>query len=259
MTDAQQHHYADFTEENYRRLLDIAKQRYTFIFYPQHAQPGHNLLLWRHDVDYSIHRAVALARIEHDAGVKATYFIYPHCPFYNLFDWDIASRVREIIRLGHNIGLHADHGFLCDYFATDEERESFLCKEKAFMEDLFGQKLVAASFHQPELRNKMGDTMPGYAGMVNTYSAAIVNRYSYCSDSNGHWRYHRLEEVLLDENIDCLQVLTHPAWWTPEVLSPAKRIMRSIDGRAKATWARYCSELVASGREHENYGAEELF
>ncbi len=257
MTLAQQHHYADFTEENYRRLLALAQRRYIFISYPQHAQPGRNIL-WRHDVDYSIHRALALARIEHEAGVKATYFIYPHCSFYNLFEWEVASRVREIIALGHDIGLHADHGFLADYFSDDEQREAFLRREKAFMEELFGQKLVAVSFHQPELRNKLGETDATYSGMINTYSAEIFSRYSYCSDSNGHWRYRRLEEVLLDERIENLQILTHPAWWTPEVLAPAKRIMRCLDGREKAAWALYCGELEMAGRASENYGVEEL-
>ncbi len=257
MTPAEKHRYADFTEENYRKLIKLAKERFQFVGYAEHETQG-DTVLWRHDVDYSLHRARALARIEHEEGVKSTFFIYPHCYFYNLFDIEVLKCATEILSLGHDIGLHADFGFICDCFTDKKAREEFFMQEKALMENALGCSLSAISFHQPELRNVLDLNDSHYVGMINTYSKDISQRYEYCSDSNGHWRYRRLDEVLKDTSISNLHVLTHPAWWTPEALSPAARIMRCIQGQKEATWRRYCEELKASKRENENYGAEEF-
>lgn len=257
MTKAEKYHYADFTEDNYRRLLRLAKERYRFISYAQHNEAGHNLL-WRHDVDYSLHRSLALARIEQEEGVSSTYFIYPHCHFYNLFDIEVTNCAKEIVALGHNIGLHADFGYVNGSFSTPQERLAFITNEKTMIETILGCRLEALSFHQPELRDMLSITDSTYAGMINTYSQAIFDRYAYCSDSNGHWRHRRLEEVLRDESINNLQVLTHPAWWAPTPMPPAHRIMRCVEGRAAATWQRYCDELADSNRQNENFGAEDF-
>jgi len=36
-----------------------------------------------------------------------------------------------------------------------------------------------------------------------------------------------------------LQVLTHPAWWQDEPMSPMARVNRCIDGRAEKTRRKY--------------------
>lgn len=255
MTKEQEFHYADFTEENYHKLLQIALKGYTFVSYPECAKPGRNIL-WRHDVDHSIHRALRLAQIEHSLGVQSTFFIYTHSAFYNLFELEVAEKVKEIIKLGHHIGLHADHGFYVNHYGSTIDVEQCSIREKQMIEDLFACEVAAVSFHQPSYRDAEGITGDYYAGMVNAYSESIFARYSYCSDSNGYWRFRRLEEVLQDESIPALQVLTHPSWWAPSVLSPAARIKRTIDGRAQASWQLYCQELDDCGRE--NIGKEDV-
>ena len=65
-------------------------------------------MLWRHDVDISVHRALALARIEADLGVRATYFFTLHSSFYNLLEPAVAARARELLALGHWLGVHFD-------------------------------------------------------------------------------------------------------------------------------------------------------
>lgn len=248
-------YYEDFTEENYRRLVRLAKQRYTFISYPQHEQEGHNVL-WRHDVDYSIARSLALAKIEVEEEVRSTFFVYPHCPFYNLLDVDTARQMREILKMGHSLGLHLDVGFMADYYgAYGDEAKALVNREKELMETLFDAPIHVVSFHQPELRGLMDTKQPTFQGMINVYADSIFNRYTYSSDSNGYWRFARMEDVLRDESLTDVQVLTHPAWWTPGVLTPAQRIMRTIKGRARSSWKRYSAELTESGRNNVG-GAE---
>ena len=42
-------------------------------------------IIWRHDIDMSVHRAYSLAKLERGLGVKSTFFILPHSEFYNFF------------------------------------------------------------------------------------------------------------------------------------------------------------------------------
>jgi hypothetical protein len=47
-----------------------------------------------------------------------------------------------------------------------------------------------------------------------------------------------------------LHLLTHPAWWTPDEMSPSERIDRAILGRARATRGDYDALLKAAGRKN---------
>ena len=87
---AEKYHFSDFTRAHYEECIDLAKKNYKFISYGQ-AKTEDNYVLWRHDVDYSMHIAKKLAEIEHSKNVKATYFIYPHCEYYNLLEKEISD------------------------------------------------------------------------------------------------------------------------------------------------------------------------
>src|SRR5947208_11960648 len=97
---------ADFTEEHYRAILTATRRRYSFASFDERPDTPH--VLWRHDVDLSPHRALAIARLEADAGVLSTYCVLLHSEFYNLLEAGITERIREIVRLGHRLGLHFD-------------------------------------------------------------------------------------------------------------------------------------------------------
>jgi hypothetical protein len=142
----QQSFDSDFTVDSYRELLVIAKQRYAFASYG--AIPwGQRFVLWRHDCDYSLNRAHALARIEAAEGVSATYFVNPHSEFYNLFEKKQHSLVLEILGMGHGIGLHFDAAF---HNISDESQLSNLVHaEAALLERLYGVRPTAFSFHNP--------------------------------------------------------------------------------------------------------------
>jgi hypothetical protein len=79
-------------------------------------------------------------------------------------------------------------------------------------------------------------------------AAPAFRDFAYVSDSNGIWRYRKLEEVLSAPPVPKLQVLTHPEWWTPEPLAPFARLRRSINGRAAANLQLYLYQLERDGR-----------
>src|SRR5213593_3505306 len=87
----------DFTEARYARALELAQRNYDFASFE--SPPAGHHVLWRHDVDFSVHRALRLAEIEAEAGVRATYFMYPRSQFYNLLSNLVAPKARQILAL----------------------------------------------------------------------------------------------------------------------------------------------------------------
>ncbi len=241
-------YFSDFTELNYKELLRLAKLRNgTFCTYQDYFEKKiESPIIWRHDIDFSIHRAVKLAEIEADEGIKSTYFIHFNSMFYNVLEKENIERVKNILQMGHEIGLHFDCA-LCPQ-ASNGKIEEEMIFYKNLINDLFGMKIKAFSFHNPtsELLSLYSNAQ--YVGLYNAYAEDIQKKLAYCSDSNGYWRYKRLKEFLSEDVEHGICVLTHPGWWTPCSMSPRQRIQRVIDGRKKATEDRYEADLLKAGR-----------
>ena len=237
---------SEFTEDDYRSLVRLAASKYRFVSFPEARSAGSGSILWRHDLDFSVHRALALARIEADEGARATFFLHPHSAFYNLLEADVATRVDEIAALGHDLGLHFDPTF---YAGRRKPPEEALRAERALLEDVFERPILAFSLHNPDVAG-WDDDRDEIAGMVNAYGRSLRESFGYVSDSNGYWRYRRLRDVLEAREEERLHVLTHPEWWVPEPLSPRERVSRCIDGRAERQHERYDRVVAAMGREN---------
>lgn len=233
----------DFTLQNYEHLLMLIHS--DTIFYDE-IENQHSFMLWRHDVDFSVHRAAVLAKAEQKLGIKATYFFQLGSFFYNAFEQEIKELIFTIKSLGHEIGLHFDP---TQYAINSKESlEKKLMFEKNILEYLFDVKIKVFSFHNPTPEILEFDNFR-YADMINTYAIFFKQKVAYCSDSNGYWRHQRLEDFLLQRN-DKSQVLTHPEWWQNEVMSPRNRIQRCIDGRAASMAFKYDKGLEYFGRKN---------
>jgi len=246
-TKSLNYNYKDFTEKNYKKLLKLAKKNYTFTFFDSKKNPPY--VLWRHDVDISVHRALRLAEIENELVISSTFFLYIHSQFYNLFEKEIYEKIKKIIKLGHKIGLHFELGFYRK-IRTKKEIEKMLTYEKKILEDLFHVDVNVFSFHNPNVGNSLKFDNEKISGMFNTYGKIIMKNHFYCSDSNGYWRFIRLEEVLKKHNKLKLHVLTHPEWWQKKSMSPRKRILRSVDYRSIRTKEYYDKTLRQLGRKN---------
>ena len=75
-----------------------------------------------------------------------------------------------------------------------------------------------------------GDARRSPRGSAQRLRCGAGTRYDYVSDSNGYWRFRRLDAVLADADVERLHVLTHPEWWPPEPMSPRARLERSARG-----------------------------
>lgn len=256
--------FSEFTTSEYENLLKLALKRFEFITYDQtleYLSDGKPFILWRHDVDVSVHRALRLATIEKKLGVRSTYFISLHSTGYSVLEDEIRDIILEIKALGHEIGLHFDHSFWG--FLSDEEQLSEKVNfEKSLLEYLLGTSIKVMSLHNPnpDLKtysnyslDEVSKRFPHLfkdqiAGLINTYGTVYREKIPYCSDSHGIWRFRPLKDVLNDERIKCLQVLTHPECWTDSPMSPRKRIMRCYFGRAEKHMRRYDELLQLMGR-----------
>jgi peptidoglycan/xylan/chitin deacetylase (PgdA/CDA1 family) len=240
----------DFTEAGYRTLLRVARGRYPFVRFADHARCESGVL-WRHDVDVSPHRALALARIERDEGVRATYFVHLHSMFYNALELEALERFREIAALGHDIGLHFDsHVHRAAMAATSVE--SAVRFEADILREMIGVAPLAVSFHNPDLDEELSADQ--FGGLVNAYGRAIRERFAYCSDSNGYWR-HTPIAAALQGDAPRLHVLTHPEWWPADAMLPRQRILRAVEGRARSAVRSYEAQLDATGRSDAGGGS----
>lgn len=246
MSNSEKYFFSDFTRSNYRKILRTAKENYTFRSYLDFDKKE-KFILWRHDVDFSVHSALKLAQIEKKENISSTYFLLLHSELYNLLEKEISDLVFEIIRLGHNIGLHFDSHYY--NIKTEGELKKHLHFEKKILENIFKQKIKVFSFHKTTPFT-MGCQNWKYAGMINTYAEYFQKNVDYCSDSNGIWRFKRLEDVLKSGLNARMQVLTHPEWWQDEILSPKERLYRCMDGRNNKNKFWYEKLMEEVGRKN---------
>ncbi len=245
MRNDEKYRFSDFTLHHYEVILSSLLQRLKFISYDA-MENYDSFVIMRHDVDFSPQRALRMAELEFQAGIRSTYFWLLHGEFYNLLDKDSVLIVRKIQEMGHDFGIHFDTHFY--KIQTEAEIESALEKEKKIIELIFGIKPTAFSFHNTN-EFIMSCQANSYAGLINTYSTFFQKEMTYCSDSNGYWRFERMLDVVQNENYSKLHLLTHPENWTDEVMSPYERILRSINGRATANINFYNKLLKEAGRK----------
>ena len=140
----------DFTTDNYRALIRLARDNYNFVFY-DNIPFDNKFVLWRHDCDYSLNRAAKLAKIENEEGVCSTYFINLHCEFYNPLEESQTRLIRLILNLGHQIGIHFDAAFY--NITLESDINEHLSYEAQLLEHFFGIQPKAFSFHNPRVFN----------------------------------------------------------------------------------------------------------
>jgi hypothetical protein len=237
-----QYHFSDFTTGHYRYLIQKAKENYIFSTYDSFDKDK-KFVLCRHDVDLSPHRSLRLAQIEKEEGAVATYFWHLHSEYYNLYEKEVFDIVTAINKMGHQFGIHFDTHFY--NIQTQEQIEQSLQKEKKILESLFDVDIKVFSFHNtnPFI---MSCQDWQYGGLINTYASYFQKEVTYCSDSNGYWRFSRMADIIEKAEAPRLQLLTHPEWWQEEIMSPWQKIQRAIEGRKDKTIYSYKS-LMKNG------------
>ena len=245
MTNREKYKFEDFTFDNYRKLILLAKSRnIRFIFHKDEFVPERKDVIWRHDVEFEPDYALRMAQIEHEEKVKATYFFQLHSPYYNVVDPHYRKVFNCIKDMGHCVGLHFDSAY---WGITDESQlNDYIIIDKEYFEKNMGVEIDTFSFHNttPFTQSCLEYS---YGGLINVYASFFKEHYNYCGDSLGFWRFDRLEDVLIDEKVQHLQVLTHDGNWNDKVLSPRKRFAKVMIDHAERLIQGHINELHRIG------------
>ena len=242
-----QYNADEFTLKGYNKLLDIANERFNFIPFDliKEKRTENNLILWRHDVDFCPESALKLANIEKSKNIVSTFFFQLTSEFYNCIETRVIDIIKEILSLGHKIGLHFSPA---SYQVADKETlERCLAFEASILSFYLQTPINVFSFHNPDDKILCYDDFM-YAGMVNTYSNYIKCNFDYCSDSNGYWRHKSGLEFLESDGHSCCQFLTHPIWWEVLAEPPRRKIINFLENRKKTDLKCYDDMLSGSGR-----------
>jgi hypothetical protein len=193
-------------------------------------------------------------RVEAASGVHATYFVQVSSRYYSIFEPEIAAVLRQIAALGHDIGLHFD-AEVCSHQAAPDY-DSRIAFEARVLEEVVETGVASFTLHNPTTMIGVSLDEPFRAGLVNGSCSDLRASYSYCSDSNGLWRFRTLAEMIADQSVGRLYALTHPEWWQSEPMSPRQRLQRCIDGRK--TWSENYYDALLANNDRPNIGREEM-
>lgn len=237
----------DFTLDRYRDLIRVTKDRWRFLLF---GNPDRSTgVLWRHDVDISLERAVQMARVEAEENVATTYFINLHSEFFNALEVSQVRLIREIVDLGHQVGVH----FWTEAYAPSDlqELEMRLRREASLLADLSETPVQAFSWHKPSSAD-LRMNVDRLGGLINAYSAELFNTDRYCSDANGYWRFHRLYDLVSSPDApNFYQVLIHPDWWMESPTPIRFRVHQAVEDRARASMRQY--DVALAERQRFNY------
>ncbi len=199
----------DLTYGYLRRLLATARDQYEVRPVGEAPDPLEaGTLLLRHDVDVCLQRAVAVAELEAELGLRATYMVMTDGLLYRLDDADAKQRLATLAALGHEVGLHFDAP---PGAGAPAEQEAAICEACERLETVTGTPVQSLSFHRPQPQYLRGPRR--VAGRVNAYADDLMD--GYVSDSRGRWCSEPLPR-LLDRSRRLTQILIHPIWWADD-------------------------------------------
>ena len=263
----------DFTFDAYERLLAAgAAAGYEFLTVESYlgaAEPPERAIVVRHDVDRRPGAARAMAEVEADHGVPATYYLRSH-----LFEPGFA---RALEARGHEVGYHyedlaavgGDRAAAVERF--DRNLERFRAHVDVSTVSAHGSPLSPYD-NRDVWRHGAGlaeRDLLGDAGLSLEHDSGTEGSLRYFSDTGRTWgtevpgfgRVGTTDDLVAlveDARSDRCYVLAHPGRWARtrgQLLSRVAWDLGAESGKVAARWAHRCldagaavSRLVRPGR-----------
>lgn len=202
---------------HYRELLEAAMAGgYHPAAFDRTPRPGD--LFVRHDVDLSLEAALQMAALEHELGIRATYFLMTESVFYNLDSHVGVHAHRQLRKWGHAVGLHAVHPRY----------------------ELDGRFDPVLAWHNPD---------PAYMsepviGAVNVMESPYFDPEHYRSDSNHRWRSGCPHEQLAAGSFEWLQLLVHPELWVFEGETMRESMLAMLDAKRELALEQLAADRI---------------
>lgn len=208
----------EFSFEHFGFIISqLKKNGHEFVQFTEEPKSDRYIYL-RHDVDRSLEKAAAMAALEQSLGVRATYFVRLHSRYYNCFSFPGLIALRNIMKAGHEIGLHTEFYDVAKVLGDDGP--AVFAREKRILEEIierpvrvFSPHRTTGSTNTDEIVKRL-HTLSNANQMLCTFDERFQGDVKYISDSSGIWR----------EGCPCgyldryprLQMLVHPIWWYRE-------------------------------------------
>lgn len=237
-------HFGNRRFKDYNTFLEKAKAS-GFEFVPlkemrKEKKPHERLIGLRHDVDSELNHALKIAKIEHDAGIQATYFVRHTARYFysdmksNNFNNTLIKKLLYIQNtLGHEIGLHTD---LMPVEMIYKKDPVIFVNELVDLMRNNGIHIVGIAPHGNLFRHiyrkkYIGENKPAFSNLfadpyaeidlsiLNVdYEAYSLEHDNYYSDSrflnNKRWDFSFLEDDFFNNNGRTI-ILTHTIHWAP--------------------------------------------
>jgi hypothetical protein len=186
----------DYHVSSFSDYLDIQKQKH---------------LILRHDVDFSLEPALAMAKIDQSIGVSSSFFLRVHAKNYNLFSVDGIKTASMLMDLGHEVSLHLEEGI---DRVSKQSKWDVLDAQKVAFEKILGIQIRGFAAHEPVRFGGFETSIEAKKRWnleYHAYEERFTTQMKYLSDSSGRWREKPV--VSFVNTFDRIQLLTHPIWW----------------------------------------------
>ena len=211
-----------FSYSEYKDIVNMVKKHLPIVdFKDVYENNIPKFCVLRHDIEFSVDRALKLARVEADQlGVISTYTVQLRNNTYNALSEKNIKSVRKIRELGHSIGLHQNPPSM-----HDSELIDYISKDIETLGHYYGFEVDSFAFHRCGSNPQLLEKYIQVPGKINCYAKEFFHYFQgetpselnvhYVADSNHIWKYgHPL--YLNFDKVNKLQLLTHPYSWSVE-------------------------------------------
>lgn len=180
-----------FTYAAYQGLLQLLQEQgYKIVGYNEWESEERCAIL-RHDIDNDLGKALKMAELEQQMGIKSTYFVLLSSDFYNVFSKESAKKLAAVRACGHDIGLHFDEARYPE--CSTNKLCQYILREAELLQAALGIPIKTVSMHRPSKKTLEANLQ--IPGMINSYSQIFFHEFKYLSDSRRNWREPILEII----------------------------------------------------------------
>ncbi len=211
-----------FSYTEYRNIITLVKNSLPIMDFSEVNEEVNTFCVLRHDIEFSIDRALTMARIEHDdLGVHSTYTVQLRNNTYNALSQKNIEAIQEIESMGHYIGLHQNPPMM-----DDDELVDYILKDIETLEHYYGFEVDRFAFHRCGSNPGILEKYVEVPDKINCYAKDFFHyfkgdtpedlRVHYLADSNHDWKYGHPFSIDYWDIPQKMQLLTHPYSWTDE-------------------------------------------
>ena len=206
-----------FSYNEYGNIINLIGKCLPIIDFSDVTENTKKFCVLRHDVEFSIDRALKLAVIENKIGIKSTYTVQLRNNTYNALSEKNITAIQEIKKLGHKIGLHQNPPIMPKSKLVD-----YILKDIETLEYYYEFEIDRFAFHRCGSNPQLLEWYVQVPNKINCYDRKFFHYFDkkpdklnvlYLSDSNHQWKYGYPLDFDFAK-LDKLQLLTHPFSWS---------------------------------------------